>query len=134
MGLAEVLGAVIHFGLNSRSVSVSSVKLFHVAMLCMFRIRHECHAHLFTVTTLSCSHRSNLSYTIASSQGESLFPHECFDYRDDYIECLHHPKESERRRAIVKQMKRREKMEKEAGQVAAVANTEAGEATTQPPS
>lgn len=82
---------------------------------------------------LSCSHRSNMCHTIAS-QGESLFPHECFDYRDDYIECLHHPKEAERRRAISEQMKRREKMEKEAGQVGAVANADAGGTTTQPPS
>lgn len=40
-------------------------------------------------------------------------PSECKDMRDDYIECLHHRKESERRAAIAKQIKLREEREKE---------------------
>lgn len=62
------------------------------------------------------------------NKGESLFPRDCDDYREDYIECLHHPKEAKRRRAISEQVKRNQEMEKEAGQV------EAGANTTQPPS
>lgn len=67
-------------------------------------------------------------------KGESLFPQQCADYRDDYIECLHHPKEAQRRRAIAEQVKRKEKIDKAAADDFVAASASATEGATKPTS
>lgn len=45
---------------------------------------------------------------------DAAIPADCTAPREDYIECLHHRKEADRRRLIGEQLKKREKEQKEA--------------------
>lgn len=45
-------------------------------------------------------------------------PMECSDAREDYFECLHHRKETQRRRAVYEQLQIRQQREKKAADIA----------------
>lgn len=41
--------------------------------------------------------------------GEAIYPSHCVDFRDDYIECLHHHKEAARLKKIQAELDRQKK-------------------------
>lgn len=57
---------------------------------------------------------------------DAAIPADCTAPRDDYIECLHHRKEADRRRLIADQLKKREKEQKEAEALAKKQKKEKG--------
>lgn len=54
--------------------------------------------------------------------GESVYPNECDDYREDYFECLHHRKEAQRRQKIAEQAEIYKKAQEKAAEQAKVAD------------
>lgn len=69
-----------------------------------------------------------LTAAFSPSPVDSLFPKDCHDFREDYIECLHHYKEAMRRASIAKQKEHREKVRAELAAQAAAAAKEAAKA------